>query len=82
MTRSRLYDVYFKISDRWIWQFRTLFPFTKSEQSLRGNIAKNIPCRQWAYTGYNSRVWIREAYKKGYTGAYWRFVERLLETRG
>ena len=78
MTRSRLYDVYFKIGDRWIYQLRTFFPFSASKQLTRGYVAKNLPVRQRAYSGRDAIKLIKDAHKEGFSYGYWRFMESWL----
>jgi len=78
MTRARLYDVYFLIGAKWVFQIRTFFPFTVSEQKVRGNIAKNLPVHQRMFSGKDTKTLIRDAYKKGFSSGYWRLVASIL----
>jgi len=78
MTSSRLKDVYFLINGRWVFQLRTFHPFSASEQKLKGNTSKNIPCRQRAYFGKDSKNLIHDAAECGFSSGYWRLVKNLL----
>lgn len=79
MSRSRLYDVYIKEEGFWKHYLRTFFPLSKHDYAEKGFIAKILPCRQWAYTGYNSRVWIKKCYNDGCSSGFWRVVESMLQ---